>query len=45
MVLRSDCIYFAIAGLTGLMKIMARIAVWLTIVAIALGLVALVLWL
>jgi len=43
MVLRSDRICFAVAGLTGLVKIMARIAVWLTIVAIALGLVALVL--
>jgi len=30
-------ICFAIAGLTGFVKIMARIAIWLTIIAIALG--------
>jgi hypothetical protein len=38
-------ICFAIAGLTGFVKIMARIAIWLTIIAIALRLTALVLWL
>jgi len=38
-------ISFVVAGFTGWVKPMARIAVWLTIATIALGLVALTLWL
>jgi hypothetical protein len=38
-------ISFVVAGFTGWVKPMARIAVWLTIATTALGLVALTLWL
>jgi len=38
-------ISFVVAGFTDWVKPMARIAVWLTIATIALGLVALTLWL